>query len=80
MNNVELMIPQESIKLHSIETEEGTKGKIIKRKYAGEKTYYHVDINELELKSSVANSNFTEGEIVRVEIQTDKVIPFKLND
>lgn len=80
MNNVELMIPQESIKLHSIEIEEGTKGKIIKRKYAGEKTYYHVDINELELKSSVANSNFTEGEIVRVEIQTDKVIPFKLND
>ena len=79
-NNVELMIPKESIKLNSLETKKGIKGRIIKRKYAGEQTYYHIDINGLELKSSVKNSNFNEGDMIRIEIQTDKVIPFKLND
>ena len=74
------MIPKESIKLNSLETKKGIKGRIIKRKYAGEQTYYHIDINGLELKSSVKNSNFNEGDMIRIEIQTDKVIPFKLND
>ena len=80
IENVELMIPQESIKLLPKESKEGIKGTIIKRKYAGERTYYYIDINELELKVSAANSNYNEGDMIRIEIEIDKVIPFKLND
>ena len=79
MDSVELMIPQESINLYSLDIKKGINGKIIKRKYAGEKTYYHIDINGLVLKSSVKDSSFNEGDIINIDIQKDKVIPFKLN-
>ena len=79
MDSVELMIPQESINLYSLDNKNNLKAKIIKRKYAGEKTYYHIDINGLILKSSSKNSNFNEGDIITIDIQKDKVIPFKLN-
>ena len=77
MDSVELMIPQESINLYSLDIKKGINGKIIKRKYAGEKTYYHIDINGLVLKSSVKDSSFNEGDIINIDIQKDKVIPFK---
>lgn len=79
MDYVELMIPQESINLYSLDNKNNLKAKIIKRKYAGEKTYYHIDINGLVLKSSVKDSSFNEGDIINIDIQKDKVIPFKLN-
>ncbi|SCI19900.1 MULTISPECIES: ABC transporter ATP-binding protein [unclassified Romboutsia] len=76
INNVELMIPQESIKLLNRDSKEGIEGKIIKRKYAGEKTYYDVKVNETILKSSSDNNFYKEGDIIKVEIKTQNIVLF----
>ena len=76
MDYVELMIPQESINLYSLDNKNNLKAKIIKRKYAGEKTYYHIDINGLVLKSSVKDSSFNEGDIINIDMSTGSIAFF----
>lgn len=76
LDNVELMVPKESIKLLDIDSKEGVKGRIIKRKYAGEKTYYDIKVNETVLKSSSDNNSYKEGDIITIVIKTENIVLF----
>ena len=76
-DNVELMIPKESIDIFSIESDQGIPGKIIKKKYAGEKTYYIIKIKNNELKISSDKDYYNIDDNVKIIIRTDKLRYFK---
>lgn len=72
----EIMIPKESIKISSKKFENSIQGIIMKKKYAGEKTYYNIKINELILKSSSELNFYEKGDNVEVNIETNKICIF----
>ncbi|MEF9990733.1 MAG: ABC transporter ATP-binding protein [Romboutsia sp.] len=75
--NIELMIPTENVKVSSKDYKKGIDGFIVKKRYAGEKTYYHVDIDGFIIKSSSYKGDYEENEIVKVSIDTKNIIYFE---
>ncbi len=75
--NVKAMIKPEEIKLLPL-SETNIIGKVIVKRYAGDRIYYTVKIGNIELKS-ISNSNtiFEPGDEVSILIDYDKVIFFK---
>lgn len=69
------MIRPEYVYLNSDTTDGKLKGTIIKKKYAGDKVYYDVLVNDLVLKSTaISREVFVAGETVKVFIDFSKAI------
>lgn len=77
IENVEIMIPIESITIDK-NIKDGIKGKVIKKRYAGGKTYYHIDIKGIVIKVISLEHNYKENEEVNLVINTKNIICFKL--
>nr|UWI50324.1 ABC transporter ATP-binding protein [Clostridioides difficile] len=75
IENVELMIPKESIILKTINNGVGREGTILKKRYAGDKIYYDVDIDGIVLKAS-SNNLYEINEKVDVFIEQRKILFF----
>lgn len=76
IDNVELMIPRESIILKTINNDVGREGIILKKRYAGDKIYYDVDIDGTVLKVSSNNNSYEINEKVDVFIEQRKILFF----
>lgn len=76
IDNVELMIPKESIILKTINNGVGREGTILKKRYAGDKIYYDVDIDGIVLKASSSNNLYEINEKVDVFIERRKILFF----
>lgn len=76
IENVELMIPKESIILKTINNGVGREGTILKKRYAGDKIYYDVDIDGIVLKASSSNNLYEINEKVDVFIEQRKILFF----
>ena len=72
---IEVMIPKESIYIG----DKGLQGRIIKRKYAGENTYYEIELGNQTLKCSSCNHDYNVGDCVKVSIDNSKLVYFKNN-
>lgn len=78
IDNVELMIPKENIILKTINNDVGREGTILKKRYAGDKVYYDVDIDGMVLKASSNNNLYDINEKVDVLIEPKKILFFPL--
>ncbi|HBG5345791.1 TPA: ABC transporter ATP-binding protein [Clostridioides difficile] len=78
IDNVELMIPKESVILKTINNDVGREGTILKKRYAGDKVYYDVDIDGMVLKASSNNNLYEVSEKVDVLIEQKKILFFPL--
>ncbi|UWD49044.1 ABC transporter ATP-binding protein [Clostridioides difficile] len=76
IDNVELMIPKESIILKTSNNDVGREGTILKKRYAGDKIYYDVDIDGTILKVSSNNNLYEINEKVYVFIEQRKILFF----
>lgn len=76
IDNIELMIPKESIILKTINNGVGREGTILKKRYAGDKIYYDVDIDGTVLKASSNNNLYEINEKVDVFIEQRKILFF----
>lgn len=76
IDNIELMIPKESIILKTSNNDVGRKGTILKKRYAGDKIYYDVDIDGTVLKVSSNNNLYEINEKVYVFIEQRKILFF----
>ncbi|MCC0637211.1 MULTISPECIES: ABC transporter ATP-binding protein [unclassified Clostridioides] len=76
IDNVELMIPKESIILKTIDNDVGRQGSILKKRYAGDKVYYDVDIDGTVLKASSNNNLYEINEKVDVFMEQRKILFF----
>ena len=78
-NNVELMVRPEEIKIIP-PTFSDKKGKIISRKYAGDRIYYDINISDMDIKSVSEPSNLFEiGDEVSVIIDVKNQVFFRNN-
>ncbi|MCC0644273.1 MULTISPECIES: ABC transporter ATP-binding protein [unclassified Clostridioides] len=78
IDNVELMIPKESIILKAINNDVGREGIILRKRYAGDKIYYDVDIDGTVLKASSNNNLYEINEKVNVFIEQRKILFFPI--
>lgn len=78
IDNVELMIPKESIILKTINNDVGREGIILRKRYAGDKIYYDVDIDGTVLKASSNNNLYEINEKVDVFIEQRKILFFPI--
>ncbi|MCC0661158.1 ABC transporter ATP-binding protein [Clostridioides sp. ZZV14-6154] len=78
IDNVELMIPKESIILKAINNDVGREGIILRKRYAGDKIYYDVDIDGTVLKASSNNNLYEINEKVDVFIEQRKILFFPI--
>lgn len=69
IENVNLMIPLESIRIDKY-YKEGLSGKIVKKIYAGSKTYYYINIKDKVLKVESIKDNYIENEYVNLFIDS----------
>lgn len=77
-NKVKAMIKPEDITILSKEVETGLNGKIISKKFAGDKIFYKISSDDIFLKCTSYNKNdFNIGEIISIEIDFDSLIYFK---
>lgn len=76
IDNIELMIPKESIILKTINNDVRREGTILRKRYAGDKIYYDVDINGTVLKASSNNNLYEINEKVDVFIEQRKILFF----
>lgn len=77
LNDIEVMIPKENIKIYQYDCDKGMDGTVTKKRYAGEKTYYDIDVNGIILKSSCDTSMYNENDRVRVDIDNKNLAYFK---
>ncbi|RDY26340.1 ABC transporter ATP-binding protein [Romboutsia weinsteinii] len=77
---VEAMIPQENIKIYPESYKKGANGIITKKKYAGEKTYYYIEVNDVVLKSSCTSNLFNKGDNVMVIVESSGIIYFNMEN
>jgi ABC-type Fe3+/spermidine/putrescine transport system ATPase subunit len=77
IQNIEIMISKEDIKIHDFNYKKGLEGKVFKKVYAGDITYYEVYVNNVIMKLSSTNSLYEVGENVKITINPKNVIYFK---
>ena len=77
IKEIELMIPRESIQIYSIQNKEGILATVVKKRYAGEKTYYDIKINNYILKAASNNDTYLEQDKVKVVIDYKTTVYFK---
>lgn len=76
--SVEIMVSKEDIELNSLDCNEGIDGKIIKKRYAGEKTYYDIEVKGYVLKASSMYNLYREEDLVKVNLTPKHEVYFKL--
>lgn len=69
IDNIELMIPKESIDIYNIDYEYGTKAIIVKKRYSGDRTHYDLKIKDSILKASCNEDLFNENELIRFTVK-----------
>lgn len=76
-NDVELMISKEDICIYDKKEAFGIDALVTKKVYAGNLTYYDINIDDTLLQLCSNNSIYEEGERVKVTINVKKVVYFK---
>lgn len=74
-NDIEIMVPIENITITNI-IENNINGTIIKKRYAGGKTYYHINVNGQVLKAISCENNYLVNEKVGIIINDKNVLCF----
>lgn len=77
IDNVELMISKEDINICNLDYNTGIEGKIEKKVYAGDITYYSVQVKDSLLKLSSNDSSYEVGQNVKLEVDLKNIIYFK---
>jgi ABC-type Fe3+/spermidine/putrescine transport system ATPase subunit len=77
IDNVELMISKEDINICNLDYNTGIEGKIEKKVYAGDITYYNVRVKDSLLKLSSKDSSYEVGQNVKLEVDLKNIIYFK---
>lgn len=73
--NVEAMIRPESISLHKKKVESKISGIITKKRYAGDRVYYNISIQNNEFKCiDTSKDSYQVGEEVEIKIDFNKVV------
>lgn len=70
--NINLMIPIESISINA-KSGHGLEGKIIKKRYAGGKTYYNIQVKDTILKAISVEDSYIENEYVSLVIDNKNI-------
>lgn len=78
IDNIELMISREDVKIHNKKTY-GLEGIISKKTYAGDTTYYEIDVKTKTIISSSSESFYNIGDEVSIDIKLKNIIYFKNN-
>lgn len=73
---VELMLPKEDIKIDKVSDNNEITGTIHRKRYAGDKTYYDIEIDNHIIKCTSALSQFDEGSKVAISINKDRIVLF----
>ncbi|RKD29026.1 ABC transporter ATP-binding protein [Thermohalobacter berrensis] len=72
------MIRPEEIEIFSKDVDTGLLGKIKKKKFAGDRMYYNILINDVEIKCITKfNKNYNVGDMVSVKIDFNDAVFFK---
>lgn len=77
IDNVELMISKEDIRILNIDNSNGIIGEIEKKVYAGDITHYNVNIKGVLLKLSTNDSFYEVGQRVKIEVNLKNIVYFK---
>ena len=75
---VEAMIPKECIKLYSSNYNDGINGYIQRKQYAGDKTFYDININGEILKCTSISNEYNQGDCVKICVDRDNIVIFPL--
>lgn len=75
---VEAMIPKECIKLYSANYNDGVNGYIQRKQYAGDKTFYDININGEVLKCKSISNEYNQGDDIKICIDRDNIVFFPL--
>ena len=75
---VEAMIPKECIKLYSSNYNDGINGYIQRKQYAGDKTFYDININGEVLKCTSISNEYNQGDCVKICVDRDNIVFFPL--
>lgn len=81
IESVEIMIPVENIVIGDEADNKGSvynKGRIIKKRYAGGKTYYSVKVEDILFKVNSSEDIYTEGDEVYLYIDNKNIVYFKI--
>lgn len=78
-DNVEIMIPIENIIISPINDNDKVYGTIMKKRYAGAKTYYHINVKGEVLKAVSKQDNFNIYEKVSVSIKEKNIVLLQNN-
>lgn len=73
VDNVEIMISKEDIRIYPEGYEYGNKAKIVKKVYSGDRTYYDLKIKNYILKVSCIEDLFKENEIVKFKFKNENI-------
>lgn len=74
--DVDVMISPEHIIINNDTGKNNIKGKISKKRYGGDRTYYLVDVNGIELKLNSTKDEYKVGEVVNLKIDFSEAIYF----
>lgn len=77
LDYIEAMIPKESIKLHNKNYHNGINATIHKKQYAGDKTYYEININSNILKCISISNEYNVGDYVKISIDKESIVFFQ---
>ncbi len=76
MNKVKVMISPEHIKIDNTREHNTLKGKITKKRYGGDRTYYVVSTNNMNLKINSSNDEYEVDDEVNINIDFAEAIYF----
>jgi ABC-type Fe3+/spermidine/putrescine transport system ATPase subunit len=77
-NNVNVMVSPERISIYSLDHESNVIGTVNKKRYAGDRIYYNVDVKNNNLKISSVNNTYNIGARVKIEIDFENASYFSL--
>ncbi|RDY23696.1 ABC transporter ATP-binding protein [Romboutsia maritimum] len=77
LKEVNIMIPKENISLYSMDYKEGIEGIIKRKRYAGEKTYYDIQVKDIVLKAISNNDIYKEQDKVKIVIKSKNTVYFR---
>lgn len=77
-SDVNVMVSPERISMYSLSHESIVLGIVTKKKYAGDRIYYNVDVRNNNLKISSVNNSYNIGDQVKIEIDFENAVYFNL--
>jgi ABC-type Fe3+/spermidine/putrescine transport system ATPase subunit len=77
-DNVNVMISPERISIYSLSYLSNIEGVVTKKRYAGDRIYYNVDVKNNDLKISSVNNSYNKGDKVKIEIDFENAVYFNL--